>query len=83
MKKENNKIKKILNIQLIFMLLIIVFIVLTFINPSLAKYREIALGLVLLFMAYSNHVVYKRRNMTILYIIFGLLLIIPNILRLI
>lgn len=81
MKKDKN-IKKILNIQMIFMALALIFIVCSFFISSLVPFREIVLGLVLLMMAYSNQMIYKRKNMTIVYVIFGLILIITNIIKL-
>ncbi len=80
---KNEKTKKVINFQLVVMIISLVFIVLSFLIKSLADYREIVLGVILLVMAYTNYVVYEKKKLTILYILFGLLLIIPNIIRLV
>ena len=79
--KDNQKIKKILNVQMIVMIIASIFIICSFFVSNLAPFREIVLGLVLLMMAYSNQLIYKRKNMTIVYILFGLLLIITNLIK--
>lgn len=81
--KNNEKAKKVINIQLVIMIIALIFIALSFAIKSLADYREIVLGIILLVMAYTNYVVYDKKKMTILYVVFGLLLIIPNIIRLV
>lgn len=80
---KNEKTKKVINFQLVVMIISLIFIVLSFLIKSLADYREIVLGVILLVMAYTNYVVYEKKKLTILYILFGLLLIIPNIIRLV
>ena len=80
---KSERAKKAIDFQLIVMIVSLVFIVLSFLIKSLADFREIVLGIILLVMAYTNYVVYEKKKMTILYIIFGLLLIIPNIIRLV
>lgn len=80
---KSEKAKKAINFQLVVMIISLIFIVLSFLIESLANYREIVLGTILLVMAYTNYVVYEKKKMTIFYIIFGLLLIIPNIIRLV
>lgn len=79
--KDNQKIKKILNVQMIVMIIASIFIICSFFISNLAPFREIVLGLVLLMMAYSNQLIYKRKNMTIVYILFGLLLIVTNLIK--
>ena len=80
---KNDKIRKILNFQIVVMIISLSLIILTFMIEGFDKYREIILGVILLTMAYSNQVVYKRVGMTILYVVFGLLLIVPNVIRLV
>ena len=80
---KSEKAKKVINFQIVVMIISLIFIVLSFLITKLADYREIVLGLILLTMAYTNYVVNKKKKMTIVYIIFGLLLIIPNIIRLV
>ena len=80
---KSEKAKKAINFQLIVMIMSLVFIILSFFIATLADYREIVLGLILFTMAYTNYVVYEKKKMMIVYIIFGLLLIIPNIIRLV
>ncbi len=80
---KNDKIKKILNVQIILMVISLILIILTFFIDGFSVYREIILGFILLIMSYSNQVVYHKTGMTILYVVFGLLLIIPNVIRLV
>ncbi len=80
---NNKKIKIILDVQVIVMIVFLIFIIMSFFIKALADFREIALGLILLMMAYTNKKVYPKNKMTFLYIVFGLLLIIPNIVRLV
>ncbi len=80
---KSEKAKKAINFQLVVMVISIIFIILSFFIKSLVDYREIVLGIILLTMAYTNNIVYEKKKMTIIYIIFGLLLIIPSIIRLV
>ena len=80
---KSEKVKKVINFQMIVMIISLILIVLSFFVEVLADYREIVLGLILLVMAYTNYVVYEKKKLTIVYIIFGLLLIIPNVVRLV
>ena len=80
---KTEKAKKAIDFQLIVMIIALILIVLSFLIKFLADFREIILGIILLVMAYTNYVVYAKKKMTIIYIIFGLLLIIPNIIRLV
>lgn len=79
--KKDKKLKKILNIQMIVMFLALVFIICSFFIKVLAPYREIVLGVILLMMGYSNQIIYKRTKMTIAYVIFGILLIVTNLIK--
>ena len=80
---KNEKIIKTLNLQIIVMVLSLIFIVLSFFVKTLADYREIVLGIILLMMGYTNIVVYEKKKLSILYFAFAALLIIPNIIRLV
>ena len=80
---KNEKIRKILNFQIVVMIISFALIILTFMIDGFEDYREIILGVILLTMAYSNQIVYKKTGMTILYVVFGLLLIVPNVIRLV
>ena len=80
---KDNKIRKVLNFQIVVMIVSLTLIILTFMIEGFDKYREIILGFILLTMAYSNQVVYHKKGMTILYVVFGLLLIVPNVIRLV
>ncbi len=80
---KSEKAKRAINFQIVVMIISLILIVLSFFISVLADYREIILGLILLTMAYTNYVVYEKKKMTIVYVLFGLLLIIPNIVRLV
>ena len=67
-------------IQIVLSLGVLVTGVLGIINKDLLTYFKIVLGLDLLIMAYNNHIMYKRKNFTLIYSIMGILLIILGIL---
>lgn len=68
-------------LQFIFTILVIVFGILYFINGDFNKWFLLSLGLALIIMAYNNHMVYKRANFTILYLVVGVIILIISILN--
>ena len=46
--------------------------IVTIINPELLYIFELILGITLLIMGLNNYLIYKRKNLTILYLIIGL-----------
>jgi hypothetical protein len=87
MKKEDkgSKINRFnilwVNIQVIMTVLVLILLILAFaINKKYLFPMEICMGLDLLVMAYNNHLIYRRRNTTILYIIVGIAVLIYAIL---
>ncbi len=74
-----NKNKITLALQLILLIIGIVLLITSIFKNFLLPYSEIAIGLTLLVMAYNNDKIFKRKGFTILYIIFGLLVILNGI----
>ncbi len=83
-KKEDNKISPVnrfnilwVNIQVIMTILVVIFLILGFVSSK--KYflgMEICMGLDLLVMAYNNYLIYKRKNVTVMYAIIGVLVLV-------
>lgn len=65
-------------IQLLLVLAVLVLLLLTAFDKIYLTIAEIVTGLALLVMAYNNHNVYNRKYLTIIYIIFGILVIISG-----
>ena len=89
MKKEkDNKISPInrfnivfVNIQIILTILVLVFLILSFaVNKKYFLGMEIFVGLDLLTMGLNNHLIYKRKNTTIMYVLIGIAVLIYAIL---
>lgn len=75
-KKSDNKISVInrfniifVDIQVIFTILVLIFGILYLFNSKMAIYFKSFLILDLLMMAFNNYKIYKRINMTIVYLI--------------
>jgi len=64
------------DIQIVLTLLVVVFLILSFFNKKYLIGTEICLGLDLFIMAYNYYLIYSRRNMTIIYIVIGVLALI-------
>lgn len=88
MKNNNKKNTKVINqynifpvtLQFIFTILTVILCILTVFKYSFTHYFELFLGLDLLVMAYNNHILFFRKNFTIIYLIFGLIMILISIL---
>ncbi len=76
-------LKILIVIQFILTISVIILGIVTIINPKLIYIFEIVLGSTLLIMGLNNYLIYKRKNLTLLYAIIGLGSIILAILKLI
>lgn len=84
MKKENNIEKKQINqiglfIQIILLVILVYFLTLLIFIPQFQNVVDYILSFLLITMAYNNYKVYKRKNLTFIYGIVGLLLLIVSI----
>ena len=70
--KSINKLKVLIVIQFLLTISVIFFGIITIFNTNLLYYFEILLGITLLVMGLNNYLIYKRKNLTILYIIIGI-----------
>lgn len=70
-------------VQLLLVLAVVVLLVLSAFDRIFLTIAEIVTGLALLAMAYNNHTVYNRKYLTIIYVIFGLLVIVDGTVSLI
>ena len=77
--KKNFKLT--IYLQLVLSIIILVLFVMYLINNKYLSFLELALGFNLLVTGYNNEKVYKRRNLTILYIIFGIVMIVISIIK--
>lgn len=75
--------KVLITIQFILTISVIILGIVTIINTDLLYIFELLLGITLLIMGLNNYLIYKRKNLTILYLIIGLGSIILAILKLI
>lgn len=80
--KSVNHLKILIAIQFILTIGLIIFGIITIFNTDLLYIFEIFLGITLLVMGVNNFLIYKRRNLTILYLIIGLGSIILAVLQL-
>ena len=79
-KEENNKINQAsLLIQIILLFMLIYFLILKIFIPEFRNLVDYILSFSLLVMAYNNNKIYKRKNMTFIYIIIGVLLLVGSI----
>ena len=81
MNKEEKKVKVNkygLIIQLILVLAVLILLILTAFDKIYLTIAEIVAGLALITMAYNNHTVYNRKYLTLVYIAFGILIIISG-----
>lgn len=77
--KEKSKIS--LYLQFIFSVAVIISIVFYFVNHQNISYLEFFLGITLVVMGYNNKQFYQRKNMTILYFVIGISLILFSIVQ--
>ncbi len=85
-KKQQEKsfsyLKALIILQFVLTIGLIIFGIVTIFNTDLLYIFEIFLGITLLVMGLNNFLIYKRRNLTILYIIIGLGSIVLAVLKL-
>ncbi len=72
---KNIKLDAFLIAQLVLVLILIVILLLSMFYDFLLPVAEIIAGLTLIVMGYNNHRIFKRKLMTYIYVIFGILLI--------
>jgi len=85
----NSNVKKINDYNILGVILQVIFTLASFIltivsllvSEKCFSFLEIVVGFDLLIMAYNNGKIYKRKNMTIIYVVFGICLIIYGILN--
>ena len=82
-KKVSKYPKYLIIIQLILTLTVIIFGIITLFKNELVYVFELILGITLIVMGINNHLIYKRKNLTILYFLIGLGAFILAILKLI
>ena len=80
--KRFSYLKALIILQLFLTIVIIVFGIITIFKTELLYIFEILLGITLLVMGVNNFLIYKRRNLTLLYLIIGLGSIILAVLQL-
>ena len=80
--KSFSYLKALIILQLFLTIVIIVFGIITIFKTDLLYIFEILLGITLLVMGVNNFLIYKRRNLTLLYLIIGLGSIILAVLQL-
>lgn len=64
-------------LQFIFTILLIIFGILYFVND---KWFLLILGLDLMVMGYNNNIIYRRKNFTFLYVVFGIIVLFISLL---
>ncbi len=70
-------------VQLLLVLAVVVLLILSAFDRIFLTIAEIVTGAALIAMAYNNHTVYNRKYLTIIYVIFGLLVIVDGVVSLI
>lgn len=80
--KSRNYLKVLIILQFILTIGLIIFGFITIFKTDLLYIFEIFLGITLLVMGLNNHLIFKRRNLTIIYLIIGLGSIVLAILKL-
>ena len=80
--KSFNYLKILIILQFFLTISLIIFGIITIFKTDLLYIFEILLGITLLVMGLNNHLIFKRRNLTIIYLIIGLGSIVLAILKL-
>ena len=80
--EKSSKNKTLFFIQTIFSGLLAIIGIITIFNNSFFPYLEILLGLNLLLLAYNNQRIFHKQKMTVMYIVFGVIVILVGILSL-
>lgn len=69
--------------QFIVTVVVIIFGILSLFNKSYYYTFELVIGVDLFIMAYNNQKIYQKKNLTIIYLLVGLFLVISSILKMI
>lgn len=80
-KKKQNKYGLIVQLLLVFAILIL--LLLSAFDRIYLTIAEIVTGLALIVMAYNNHTVFNRKYLTIIYALFGIVVIVDGVISLI
>lgn len=86
LEKWGNKMKKLsigMKIQLALAIVLLIMLIISCFYNKLINYSEIVAGITLLVMSYNNQKQYKRKAMTIIYAITGILIIAFGLFRII
>ena len=70
-------------IQLVLVLAVLILLLLGAFGKIYLLIAEIVAGVALIVMGYNNHTVYNRKYLTIIYLIFGILIVIDGVVGLI
>ena len=70
--KSKNYLKALIILQFFLTIGLIIFGIITIFKTDLLYIFEILLGITLLVMGLNNYLIFKRRNLTIIYLIIGL-----------
>ena len=70
--KKNIVTKLMIIIQLILTIALIILGIITIFKPTLLRTFEIVLGITLIDIGFNNQMIFKRKNLTILYYIIGI-----------
>ena len=70
--KKNIVTKLMIIIQLILTIALIILGIITIFKPTLLRTFEIVLGITLIDIGFNNQLIFKRKNLTILYYIIGI-----------
>ena len=81
--KSTTYLKYLIILQFILTIGLIIFGIITIFKTELVYVFELFLGITLIVMGINNHLIYKRKNLTILYFLIGLGAFILAILKLI
>lgn len=80
-KKKQNKYGLIVQLLLVFAILVL--LLLSAFDRIYLTIAEIVTGLALIVMAYNNHTVFNRKYLTIIYALFGIVVIVDGVISLI
>ncbi len=69
--------------QFIVTVVVVIFGILSLFNKSYYSTFELVIGVDLFIMAYNNQKIYQKKNLTIIYLLVGLFLVISSILKMI
>ena len=70
-------------IQLVLVLAVLILLLLGAFGKIYLLIAEIVAGVALIVMGYNNHTVYNRKYLTIIYILFGVIVIIDGIISIV